>query len=347
MTSDLLDRLIARRDLSDPDVRSLVEVLVAPDTPDALRAALLVALRAKGETVGEIAAFARELRARATAVPWFSDGPAVDLCGSGGAPKPSFNVSTASAFVVASAGLPVVKHGNRSARNVTGSSDLLEALGLGVILRSREFAAKSFRLTGLAFLHAPLYHTATRAVAGVRRALGIPTVFNLLGPLTNPARVPYQLVGASDAASARVFVRALSRLGVRSCLAVTSEEGCDEFSPKRPSAYWRPGANGALRPGRADPSRLLRAPERSGGWGMLAPPDAARATEELLRGETNARRGAVLMTSGAALWVAGRARDFDDGVGRARSVLDGGRPAELLERFRDLAASREWPEPGG
>jgi anthranilate phosphoribosyltransferase len=347
LTPTLLDRLIARRDLSDSDVRSLVETLIAPETPDALRAALLVALRAKGETVSEIAAFARELRARAEAVPWFSDGPAVDLCGSGGAPKPSFNVSTASAFVVAAAGLPVVKHGNRSARNATGSSDLLEALGLGVVLRSREFAAETFRRTRLAFLHAPLYHTATRAVAPVRRALGIPTVFNLLGPLTNPARVPYRLVGAPDAASARIFVRALSRLGVRSCLAVTSEDGCDEFSPKRPSAYWKPGANGGLRAGRADPSRLLRARERSGDWAMLAPADAARATERLLAGETNARRGAVLMTSGAALWLAGRATDFEDGVGRARAVLDEGGPSELLERFRDLAASREWPASGG
>ncbi len=205
MSRNLLEALLRREELSGREVDRLVGLLIDPARSDVERAALLVALRAKGESVGEIAAFARALRARATPFPGPRAAGAVDLCGSGGATRPSFNVGTVGAFVVRAAGVPVAKHGNRSARGAeggwAGSSDLLEALGLP-FLSSREYATASFERERITFLHAPLYHPATRAVIPVRRALGVPTVFNWIGPLTNPAAVRYQLVGCPTPAIA-------------------------------------------------------------------------------------------------------------------------------------------------
>ena len=343
MTVGPLARVLEARPLRPAEAASLFDALLDPDATDADRAALLVGLAARPRTPAELAAFAREMRRRARKFPVPPADGAVDLCGSGGARRPSFNVSTVSAFVVAAAGTPVVKHGNRSASGRCGSSDLLEALGLPVT-RSVEFARASYRRHRLAFLHAPLFHPAAHAVAPVRQRLGIPTIFNRLGPLSNPARVPYQIVGVPDRAAAEDVTSALERLGVRRALSMASAEGCDEFSPRALTTAVVRGA-GRRRVVRVDPRRHLLPSERRGSWDALDPPAAAEEAERILAGGDGARRGSVLLTSAAALWVADRVPTLSAGVDRAREALDSGQAEELLRSLRDLA--RGFGSPGG
>jgi anthranilate phosphoribosyltransferase len=344
MTNEILDQLLARKNLSARQVRIVVTRLVDVNTDDLERAALLVALRAKGETPAEVQAFARELRRRSNAFPGPRADGAVDLCGSGGARKPSYNVGTVSAFVVRAAGVPVAKHGNRSARGsvqgYAGSSDLLEALGFP-ITTSVDFARESYRRYGLAFLHAPLYHTATSSVISVRRGLGVPTIFNQLGPLTNPANVPFQVVGCPEFSVAQRVARILPNLGVRQGVAVSGDNGTDEFSPSGTSrcVTWARGRVG-LRVVRAP--ELLDSDDRRGPWGPLPASAAAEEASRLLAGGGGARRGSILLTSGAALWISGRAPDLRSGVQQAQIALDAGRAEALLRAFQALAQERRW-----
>ncbi|HLN51399.1 MAG TPA: anthranilate phosphoribosyltransferase [Thermoplasmata archaeon] len=335
MIAAVLRALLGPAPLSASDARGAFDRLVASDGSDAERSAVLTALASRRVTVEELALFAGEMRRHATPFPVPRGDAPIDLCGSGGAPRPTYNVSTVSAFVVAAAGVPVVKHGNRSARGPCGSSDLLGSLGLPVTT-SRPFSRASYRAHRLAFLHAPLYHPATAAVASVRRMLGIPTVFNRLGPLSNPARVAFQVVGAPGRADAETFARTLARLGVRRGLSMTSEEGCDEFSPTRPTTMilWT-GSRVERRT--VHPERLLEADERQGSWGPLPPEEAAGEAERILAGGGGARRGSILLTSGAALWISGRAHGLTEGVRRAREALDDGGAEALLEAMQKLA----------
>jgi len=335
VTRSPLARLLDPRPLTGTEARRVFARLVDPKATDAERAGLLVALAARPLTVDELAAFAREMRQRARPFPVPSGDRAIDLCGSGGARTPSFNVSTVSALVVAAAGAAVVKHGNRSATGICGSSDLLEALGLPVTT-SVAYARATYRRRRIAFLHAPLYHPATRAVAATRRALGIATVFNRLGPLSNPARVAYQLAGAPDPGHARTCASVLQRLGIVRGLSMASRDGCDEFSPHAETvAFAWNGARFARRSFR--PEAFLTAPERRGAWTALPPSRAAAEVDRLLAGGPGARRGAVLLTSGAALSLTGAASSVEEGVGIARETLDSGASAELLADLRDLA----------
>jgi anthranilate phosphoribosyltransferase len=335
VSGPIVGRLLDRRPLSEPEARDVFDQLLSPGTSDAERAGILVAIAGRSEDVAELAAFAREMRRRATPFEVPEGDAPVDLCGSGGAPTPSFNISTVSAFVVAAAGVPVVKHGNRSAYGICGSSDLLEALGLPVTT-SLGFARATYRARQIAFLHAPLYHPATKAVAAARRALGIPTVFNRLGPLSNPARVPYQLAGAPTVELARTFADVLARLEVQRGVAMASDDGCDEFSPQaRTTAYVWTASGKRVRFVR--PEAHLTREERHGPWSPLPPPQAASEAERILRGGDGARRGAVLLTTGTALWLTGHAPTLSDGVEQARATLDSGDSSELLVELRELA----------
>jgi anthranilate phosphoribosyltransferase len=337
VTGSVLGRLLDPAPLRPTEIRQCFGALLEPGSDDAARASLLTALAARRVGIAELAGFAREMRRRARPFRYPEEDAPIDLCGTGGAPRPSFNVSTVSAFVVAAAGAPVIKHGNRSARGICGSSDLLLALGLPVTT-SVPFARSSYRRHRLAFLHAPLYHPATAAVASARKLLGIPTIFNRLGPLSNPARVPFQVVGTPDAESATLFAGVLPLLGVRRGLALTSADRCDEFSPRSPTSTWGWSGKRHSRQ-RILPEGHLTAAERTGPWGPLPPKEAARECERILAGSSGARRGAVVLTSAAALRVAGMARTLPDGVRKARAAIDDGRAAALLESMRELATS--------
>jgi anthranilate phosphoribosyltransferase len=336
-----MDRARRPRRLTPADARHVFDVLVDPSTTDDARVELIVALSVRPDDGREWATLAGEMRRRAHSFRVPGVDRAIDLCGSGGSPRPSYNVSTVSALVVAASGLPVVKHGNRSARGACGSSDLLRALGLPVDT-SRVFPVKSFRRFGIAFLHAPLFHPAAAAVAPARRRLGVPTIFNRLGPLTNPAGVRMAVVGWSRPAQAPVVREALRYLGVRRGVTMSSAEGCDEFSPRRPTQvrWWRSTSQG----GRTiDPTALLPRDDRSGDWGPLPPPAAAAEAERLLAGGGGARRGSILLTTAAALWTSGRARSLREGLGRATEVLDSGAPERLLGQLRELASTDRRP----
>ncbi len=343
MNPKLLGRLLDPERLARAEVRATFEALVEPASTDAERAALLVAVEGRPRSAPELAAFASELLRRARPFPVPARDRAIDLCGSGGAPRPSFNVSSVSAFVVAAAGVPVVKHGNRSSRGVSGSSDLLTALGLPVTT-SLEFARESYRRYRLAFLHAPLYHPAVAVVAPARRLLGIPTLFNRLGPISNPAHVKLHVTGARSPAEAELFAGALARLGVARGLTMSSRDGTDEFSPRAVTvAYvWGPGrqVRRIVRPG-----SLLAPSERRGPWGPLPPDEGARTAREVLAGASGALRGSVLVTSGAALWIAGRSSSLSDGVEAARATLDSGSPARLLDTLVRLGERYREPSP--
>ena len=336
MTESLLSRLIDPEPLGPRDARATLDLLVAIHTTDTERAGLLVALALRKISTEELSFFAREIGRRAIRFPYPRSQQPVDLCGSGGARIPSFNVSTVSAFVVAGAGVPVIKHGNRSARGPCGSSDLLEALGLPVTT-SIPFARETYRHVHLAFLHAPLYHPATRLVAAARKAVGIPTIFNQLGPLSNPANVPFQVVGVPDSRAAERAARVLSLLGRRRAMAVTSVEGCDEFSPSGTTIGFL-ASGGRIGRRTFDARTLLPREDRIGDWGALAPIEAAEEARRVLAGGDGARRGSVLLTAAAALWLAGRARSMADGVERARGALDSGRAEEVLDRMTTIAA---------
>ncbi len=335
MIADELRRLLEAEPLGPREARRVFSELVAPSTEESDRAALLVALSAHRRVPSELLAFAREMRRRARSFPVPRSDAAIDLCGSGGAPTPSFNVSTVAALVASAAGARVVKHGNRS-RRVCGSSDLLEALGLP-IATSVAFARASYRRYGIAFLHAPLYHRSTAAVAPARQRLGIPTIFNRLGPLTNPARPRFQVSGAADRASAEETAILLRALGVRRGLTMASDDGCDEFSPKAPTrtVAW---SGDRERRGSIRPELYLPGEDRRGPWGALPPGPAAEETERLLAGGGGARRGSVLLTAGSALVVTGLAPDLRSGVAGATESLDRGTAERLLNDLRDLGA---------
>jgi len=336
VTDSLLGRLGDPRTLSVNDVRGTFVRLVDPGTSDPERVSILLAIARRRVSVTELTRFVEEIRSRAVRFHVPSGDHPIDLCGSGGAPTASFNVSTVSAFVVAAAGAPVVKHGNRSSRGPCGSSDLLEALGLPVT-ESREFGRETYRRLRLAFLHAPLYHPATRAVAAARKAAGVPTLFNQLGPLSNPAPIAFQLVGVPDRPTVELTARVLGRLGRRRAVAVTSAEGCDEFSPKGRTygALW---AAEHLSRRTFEARSLLSSEDRAGDWGALPPVKAAEEARRVLAGGGGARRGSVLITAGAALWVAGRARHVADGVERAREALDSGRAEAMLTSMEAIAS---------
>lgn len=342
MIGPVVARLLDPRELTAGDVRRTFDALVDPAADDPDRMAVLVGLTARGDRPRELVAFAREMRRRA--VPFPTRGPAtLDLCGSGGADTPSFNVSTVSAFVVRAAGAPVVKHGNRS-RRICGSSDLLDALGLPV-MASRSFARESYRRLGIAFLHAPLFHPATRAVADVRRRLGVATIFNRLGPLSSPAHPQFQVSGVARPELLRSTADALRSLGVRRGLTMVSDDGCDEFSPRAPTGVyvWSPRAGRGIR---VQPADVLPVEDRRGSWGALPPASAAEETERILAGGGGARRGSVLLTSGAALWVTGRADSFARGVERAREALDDGSAERVLGSLREVARRHPRNEEG-
>jgi anthranilate phosphoribosyltransferase len=312
---------------------AFAEIVGGAATPVSI-AALLVALRTKGETVGEIVAAARSLRAVAETAP-LPDPRCIDTCGTGGDGAGTFNVSTAAAFVVAGAGVPVAKHGNRAASSRTGSFDVLEALGVQADLPVAA-AARIAREVGIGFFFARRAHPAMRHVAPVRSELGIRTLMNCLGPLLNPVGVRRQVVGVYDSALVEPLAEALGQLGAERALVVHGDDGLDELTTTTHSrtAFWD-GRH--VTPGTVDPEALgiPRVP-----LSALAGGDAAEnavIVRRVLEGEAGAPREIVRLNAAAALWVAEAARDLREGLEQATRCLDSGRAAAKLEQLIDAS----------
>jgi anthranilate phosphoribosyltransferase len=329
----ILHRLIARDDLERDEVAELFGRIMDGRVPDAMMAALLAALASKGESVDEIAGAALAMRARVRQVR-HSCPDVVDTCGTGGDGRGTFNVSTAAAFVAAAGGVPVAKHGNRAISSRSGSADVLAALGVPIEVEP-EISARQLDSIRLAFLFAPLHHPAMKAVAPVRRALGVRTVFNLLGPLTNPAGARRQLLGVFAADRVEPVARVLAELGAEHALVVHGLDGLDEISTTAPTRVTEV-RGGDVRSFELTPSGLGVAPARLEQLAGGNPAENARRLERLLDGEPGAVADLVAVNAGAALYVGGAVVDLVAGVECAREILASGAARSKLEELREF-----------
>lgn len=326
---EVLLRLVSGQDLSAETVRQILGDIVGGRLGEAETAAFLVALRMKGETPEEVAAAAETIRALMTSLD--TGGVAVlDTCGTGGDGAGTFNISTAAAFVAAGAGVPVVKHGNRAVSGGSGSADVLTALGVAVE-RCSIVAAECLETAGLAFCFAPDFHPALRAVAALRRRLGIRTFFNLLGPLANPARAAYQLVGVGDAEWLDPVAGALARLGISRALVVCGADGLDEVSLAGPTLV-REVRGGEISSRVWTPGDFGLAPCAVGELRVRGPDESGRLIRSILDGAPGPAARVVLANAAAALVAAGRAESLPEGVARASDAVSRGKARQVLER---------------
>ncbi len=329
----VLTHLLHGEDLSEAEAAEVLGAVMRGEAEPSQVAALLVALRAKGESGAEIAGFVRSMLAEAEPLSLGDDlaGAVVDTCGTGGDGAGTFNISTVAALVVAAAGRPVAKHGNRAASGTCGSADLLEAWGIAIDLPPAQVAVCLEEL-GIGFLYARSFHPAMRHVAGVRVQLGIRTVFNLLGPLSNPARAPFQVVGVSDLRLAPVMAEALARLGAKRAMVFRGDDGLDELTTTATSQVWEV-RDGRVTPGRLDPAELglPRATlDDLRGGGVE---ENVAIADAVLAGESGPRADVVALNAGAALFVAGDVADLPAGIARARDVLVDGSARALRDRW--------------
>jgi anthranilate phosphoribosyltransferase len=341
---EILTRLLHGDDLDEPTARSVMGELMRGEAEPAQVAGLLVALRAKGEAPSEVAGFVRAMldAAEPIELPDEVRSRLVDTCGTGGDGAGTFNISTVAAIVVAAAGVPVAKHGNRAASGTCGSADLLEAWGVHIELPAAKVAT-CIQDLGIGFLYARSFHPAMRYVAPVRVQLGIRTAFNVLGPLSNPAGAPHQVVGVSDRRLAGVMADALARLGKHRALVFRGDDGLDELTTTGPSQVWEV-RDGAVTSTTVDPTALgirTASPADLRGGGVA---ENVAIADAVLDGEEGPRADIVALNAAAALLAGGAVEDLAAGVERARQVLASGAAADLKERWvarsADLAAHR-------
>ncbi|MFB3905547.1 MAG: anthranilate phosphoribosyltransferase [Acidobacteriota bacterium] len=330
MLQELTGQIMQGRDLSQPEAEAALETMLLDDTPDEAIASFLSALAMKGETSDEIAGFARVMRKHVVAIR--SRHPnTVDTAGTGGG-LDTFNISTTAAFVIAGAGLPVAKHGNRAITSRCGSADLLSAMGINVT-SCAEIAESCLNEIGLAFLFAPLFHPSMKRVAGIRRQIGHRTVFNLLGPLTNPASAPFQIVGVYSPSLTEKLARSLGQLDCRRAWVVHSRDGLDELSTGAPTRISESGLDG-VKTFDLDPVQFDLKPAE---WSSLrggTPEHNAEITHGILRGQVKgAARDVVVLNAAAAIHLAAGV-DFCEALRRAEESIDSGAAMEKAELLR-------------
>ena len=329
---EAIAKLVRCESLTEAEASAAFETIMRGDATPIQIAGFIVALRMKGETVDEITGFARTARAMAT--PIHVDGDLLDTCGTGGDGLATFNISTLAAIVAAACGVKVAKHGNRAASSLCGSADVLEQLGVKIDL-GPDAVARCINEAGIGFLFAPIFHPSFRFAGLPRKELGVRTVFNVLGPLCNPAGARYQALGVADANLAGKMADVLSRLGVERAIVFHAGDGMDELSVSSPSLVIE--IDGARKEYQLDPSEIGLKPAslqsvRGGG-----PEDNARIAREILGGATGPRRDVVLLNSAAALRAAGRAKDWRDGMGLAAEAIDSGRAGDVLQRWATIS----------
>ena len=323
-----------RRDLAAEEAAAVLREIMEGRASEVETAAFLIGLRAKGETVEEVVGLATTMRELSTPVVVNAD-DLLDTAGTGGG-TPSFNVSTAAALVAAAAGARVAKHGNRSNTSRCGSADVLEALGARIDL-APDAVARCIEEVGFGFMFAPAHHQAMKHVVPVRKALGVRTIFNLLGPLTNPAGATHQVIGVSDPAFMGLMAEALKRLGAKSALVVSSNDGLDEVSTAATTQALE------VRDGRVE--RLTIEPRTRYEEPLPAgtPEENAQIIRDVFDGKQGAAREIVIMNAAAALYAAGRVKSIEAGTAAAEGAIDNGAAGSLLrgwiEKTRELAPS--------
>jgi anthranilate phosphoribosyltransferase len=330
--TDAIDRLAAGVDLSSDEAARVLREVMEGNASEAEIAGFLIGLRTKGETVQEIAGLASTMRE--LALPVRVKGDLVDTAGTGGG-RPTFNVSTTAAFIAAGAGCRVAKHGNRSATSQCGSADVLEALGARIDLEPDAVAA-CIEEVGFGFMFAPKHHSATRHVVPVRKALGVRTIFNFLGPLTNPAGAKRQVIGVSDPAKLETLALALAELGAESALVVSSADGLDEFSVSGTTRVVEL-KDGSLTTYDVSPEDLGLAAAGDGAVAAGTPDQNARVLRDVLAGEPGTERSLAVLNAAAAIYVGGLAESLADGVRRAEASIDEGAATRVLEGYLEQA----------
>lgn len=327
MFAELLTRLLRRDDLSAEEAAAAMDVVMRGEAHPAQVAGLLIGLAMKGERPAELVGLARAMRAHGVHI---DAGPmALDTCGTGGDRAGTFNISTAAALVVAAAGVPVVKHGNRSVSSHCGSADVLEALGVAIDAPPA-VVQHAVREAGIGFCFAPTFHPAMRHAREVRGALGVPSAFNLLGPLTNPARVPFQIVGVARPELTELMARTLQQLGLSRAWVVHGADGLDELSTTGYSKVSECHGN-VVRTFYVHPSDvgLAKAPAEALRGGDAA--HNAAIIRGVLAGEAGPARDVVLLNAGAALLVCGKVAALRDGIAVAAQAIDSGAAARTLD----------------
>ncbi len=331
MTS-VLERLVRGESLDEHEAGDVLEQLTDPRTEQAWSGAVLAALRAKGPTAAEVRGFAVAMRRLATTVALDQDGPVVDIVGTGGDGSGSLNLSTGSALLTAACGLPVAKHGNRSVSSRSGAADVLDALGYPTP-EGPDQVRESLARLGFAFLFAPYFHPAMRSVGPVRGAMGIRTIFNILGPLANPASPPFYVIGAFSPEVARLMADALSGMPIERAFVVHGEPGWDEVTPCG-SYLLFDVTPGHVVEERRDPQdmgiEVCDPNDLAGGNAVYN----AGALRDVFAGDEGAHRDALCLGAGLALEVTGSAPDLRTGIARARDALYSGAAAALLARFK-------------
>jgi anthranilate phosphoribosyltransferase len=327
--TEAIDALASRRDLTAEQTAAVLAEIMEGNASEVQTAAVLIALRTKGETVDELVGLATTMRRLATPVRT-DRGDLIDTAGTGGG-RPTFNVSTTAALIAAGAGCAVAKHGNRSATGLSGSADVLEALGVRIDLGPEE-VARCIEQAGFGFMFAPAHHGATRYVVPVRKELAVRTIFNFLGPLTNPAGATRQVIGVSDAAFLDTIAGALAKLGARKALVVSSADGLDEMSTSGTTRVVEVDGP-ELRTYEVSPEDVglarARPEELAGG----TPADNAATTRRIFEGEPGPQRDLAVLNAGAAIYVAGAVDTLEAGVRAAEAAVDDGRAAATLERL--------------
>ncbi len=331
--TDAIDALASRRDLSVDQAAAVLAEIMEGNASEVQTAAVLIALRTKGETVDELVGLATTMRRLATPVRTGRD-DLIDTAGTGGG-RPTFNVSTTAALIAAGAGCAVAKHGNRSATGLSGSADVLEALGVRIDL-DPEAVARCIQEAGFGFMFAPAHHGATRFVVPVRKDLAVRTIFNFLGPLTNPAGATRQVIGVSDSAFLDTIAGALARLGARKALVVSSADGLDEMSTSGTTRVVEVDGSEVHRSYEVSPEDVglprARPQDLAGG----TPEDNADTTRRIFAGEAGPQRDLAVLNAGAAIYVAGRVESLEAGARAAEAAIDDGRAAAALDRLVEM-----------
>jgi len=329
--NEALTRVIEHREIFHDEMLTLMHRIMAGEMSPVIAAALLTGLRVKKETIGEITAAAQVMRELSNKVPLPPQPHLVDVVGTGGDGAHSFNISTCSMFVAAAGGAQVAKHGNRSVSSKTGSADVLEALGANIQLTPRQVAA-SIAECDIGFMFAPNHHPAMKNIAPVRRELGVRTIFNILGPLTNPAGAPNILMGVFHADLVGIQVRVLQRLGAEHALVVYGKDGMDEISLGATTLVGEL-RNGAVREYEVHPEDFGFAMASNRSLKVDGPEQSRQMLIGVLDGEPGPARDIVLLNAGATLYAANVASTIADGIARAREVLDSGAARAKLDAF--------------
>lgn len=333
MIKEAIQKVVTGNNLTFGEAEAVMDEIMSGEASEIQMSAYLTALSLKGETIDEITASAAGMRKHCIRL--LHDMDVLEIVGTGGDQSNSFNISTTSALVVSAAGVPIAKHGNRAASSRCGAADVLEALGVNITIppeKSRELLES----IGICFLFAQNYHIAMKYVAPVRKELGIRTVFNILGPLSNPAGANMQLLGVYDEELVEPMAQVLSHLGVKSAMAVYGTDGLDEISMSAPTSVCEV-RNGVFRKYTIVPEQFGLT--RCGRKDLLGgtPEENAEITRSILRGEKGPRRDAVVLNSAAAIYIANPAISMEAAVSEAKEIIDSGRAMEQLQRFIALS----------